>query len=464
LELIKMAVEFDPLLGKPVFVSPVNRFSTSSALSAFLSSLSDASATLNLIGDSTGNDATDWLYRLLAEKLGPALPSVCIRYRLWSDAAQDYGGWTTIQAGASGQRYAVIGGTYTWMYLTANTKTRTSADKEIVIKCEMADWTPASEARLCGHGGGAGSRGWYISVATNGAIKFNWSADGTALTTVTSSVPPFVNGTAYTLRVKFDSDDGTSKYNVKIDYSTDDSANWTNIADSTGAATSTIFATSGDYQIGGYSGVLNWTGKFYQMHVKDGIAGPQMISSSIDSWGSSDTTASQNNAMGGSPTLYVYNGSHAGAGLSYFNDATRFPKMAAISSGPQLTIISTGHNDVAYRGDGQLQTAWTTLMTALKARQLSAGFVVLTQNPRNTAQTTGKNFSEEQRMTEHVLPLMLQRHGVEVIDTYRAFTRAVTAGATLADLVSDGVHPTVGAGVDVWLNEVWRVFRARMLM
>ncbi len=60
------------------------------------------SPTILLQGDSTNNDDTDWVYRWLVEKLGPA--------KLWDDTSSRYGGWSTLQAGSAGQRYIQFDG------------------------------------------------------------------------------------------------------------------------------------------------------------------------------------------------------------------------------------------------------------------------------------------------------------------------------------------------------------------
>ena len=54
------------------------------------------------------------------------------------------------------------------------------------------------------------------------------------------------------------------------------------------------------------------------------------------------------------------------------------------------------------------------------------------------------------------MPQLTQRLNIGCVDTYKAFQLAVAGGATIADLVSDGIHPTAPAGVNVWLNEAWK--------
>jgi hypothetical protein len=436
-------------------------FNDSRALASLIAAVEyDCSGILTLIGDSTGDESTDWLYRLLSEKLGPSLPQTCIRYCLWDDATQKYGIWSTLQGGTSGQRYARFDGDGgSRIILADDIIAASSSDVEIEIKLSLDDWTPAAQGRIVGRLGGAGNRGWYLLVNTNGTLSFSWSADGTALITKNSSAHNFSNGVAYTIRVKLDIDNGGGGFTLDIDTSPDEGANWTSIYHDVGAAgTTSIYATTANYEIGAVSGSGTTAGNVYDVIIRDGFSGPYRVPAAIEAWGSTHQANSDLNSFGGSPTLYVFNGSMPGGNIVYFGDSTRLPKMA-VPNVVQCVILATGHNDVAYRISTRLLPAWTDYLTALTARMTTAGFVVLTENPRDQAESAGNLFGDEARNILHALPLMLQRFGVEVIDTYRAFGKSRD---TLANLVGDGVHPTKPAGVNVWINEIWRVISNRL--
>lgn len=413
------------------------------------------SPTILLQGDSTNNDNTDWFYRWLVEKLGPAKPAACIRYTLWDDTSSRYGGWSTLQAGSAGQRYIQFDGVTKCNINPADLVTIASADLEVEIKLSMDDWTPAAQKRVVGILGNAGNRAWYLILNTNGNLQLSWSADGTALNSSNqSSTPPFVDGTAYRIRASLVAATGA----ISISYSTDDGANWTSILTQTFGATS-IFASTAALHIGNVGGSGAYAGKVYEVAVRDGVGGPQRNPLSIESFYSDDTSLTP---LGGSPTVYAVNGSQPGAGIaSYLDDSTRRPKMA-ISSPAELVLFSTGHNDVASRDPVTLASVWSTYLSNMRTRLPGADFVGLTQNPRYTGQAAGLSNSDTHRILAMTLGALWQRHDVGVVDTYRAFMRAVAAGGSLSTLVADGVHPSAGSGVDVWVNEVDRVARQRV--
>lgn len=64
------------------------------------------------------------------------------------------------------------------------------------------------------------------------------------------------------------------------------------------------------------------------MQVRDGIDGKAVSPQPIDAWSPRASSGSfVAGSFGGSPTLYVLNGSHPGAAYTYFPDTTRHPKM-----------------------------------------------------------------------------------------------------------------------------------------
>jgi hypothetical protein len=68
-----------------------------------------ASAVLNILGDSTGNETFEWAYRL-SVWLGQQFPAYTVLYRLWDDTAQAYGTATTLQTGTGAQTLTVYNG------------------------------------------------------------------------------------------------------------------------------------------------------------------------------------------------------------------------------------------------------------------------------------------------------------------------------------------------------------------
>lgn len=68
-----------------------------------------ANASVVLLGDSTGNETTEWFYRLLTA-LGAKFPRWTITYHLWNDGNQTYDAPTTIQTGNGSRTLTVYNG------------------------------------------------------------------------------------------------------------------------------------------------------------------------------------------------------------------------------------------------------------------------------------------------------------------------------------------------------------------
>lgn len=66
-------------------------------------------AVLGVLGDSTGNETTEWIYRLLTW-LGTVFPSWTIVWRVWDDTSQAYEAPVTIQAGTGARTLTVYNG------------------------------------------------------------------------------------------------------------------------------------------------------------------------------------------------------------------------------------------------------------------------------------------------------------------------------------------------------------------
>lgn len=453
-------------VGDPAFVYDAlsEDDMANTAFAAMLGALkSDRSALLSILGDSTGNETTDWPYVLADTKIKAAMPDVCIRYALWDNGAQGYGAWTTIQEGTLGQRHIVTDGSHMARILNGKILSSASGDLDVEFKVAMDDWTPSAQKRILGILGNAGNRAWYLTLNTNGTISLIWSADGTNLITVTSTAPTVTDGQAIWIRARLDVDNGGGGYTPTIDYSIDERATWTNIYSNVGnSGTTSIFASTNDLQAGAVSGSGGWTGKLYEVALRDGIGGSNRLPQSIEGWFDDTTTRL---VYGGSPTLIILNGSYAGAGITatsgYLNNSTRFPKMLP-SSPVHLVMLNTGHNETPERASANFYTVYEAWIDQVEARSPLAAIVALNQNPRNIANPTGDARADTHAQQMLALPLMLSKRGVECVNTYRAFMRAVASGSSLADLVSDGVHPDTPAGVAISVDEIWRLMQARL--
>lgn len=437
---------------------------TSGAFAAVIDGLrSDQSAAIQVAGDSTGNADDEWPY-LLCQWLGQQVPAAHVRRRVWNDANQAYDPWAVIQTGAAGERHALFPGNQRTMTTAVASIPHPAGDLDIRVRASLDDWSPAATQSLFGHFGAAGQRGWVLQVTATGALSFQWTTDGTTVIQKTSSALPLADGAEAWVRVVLDVDNGQGGY-TWLAYHSTDGITWTQIGSSvttTGGATSVFAAPSTDYEIGGRgSNGEPVKGKIYEVQLRDGIDGKIVNPQPIDSWVPRALSGSNPAAtFGGSPTLYLLNGSQSGSAVAYHAEATRLPKMCHPYSG-SLVFLSLLHNSGADVGP-VLLAQWDAYLAALKARLPSSSFCLLTQNPQVPPRTVDTIRPQAQRRRE--LMAWAARNAVACIDTYRAFADRPDGGVGL--IAADGIHPTAStgsgtAGEDVWVQAVQRAFAAR---
>jgi hypothetical protein len=416
------------------------------------------SAWLTVLGDSTGNETTEWPY-LLAQWLGSQYPSCRVQHALWNDTNQRYDPWTVVQA-AAGERYVAFTNPGRTAFLRPDAFTMPTGDIDIRVKLAMDDWTPAAQTAIAARYGGAGSRGFFFAIGATGTIDFNWTTDGTTNIQKVSSATGFTDGTAGWVRVTLDVDNGAGGYTWTA-YTSTDGDTWTQVGISnvtTGGATSIFVPTTTNWEIGGRGGNGSMlAGKVYEVQIRDGIDGKTVNPQPVDAWLFNPTSGSNIiPSFGGSPTLYILNGSRSGADLTYLADSTRMPLMTRSAPG-QLVFLSTSHNDADKVG-ASLTSAWDSWLTALKARLPGAAFCLLTQNPEISPRTLDLTKPHAQRRRE--LMTWAARSGVYCIDTYGAFQADPRGVAALLNV--DGIHPTNAAGSNagsqLWADTVKRAF------
>ena len=98
--------------------------STQRLLSALHAEFADQ--TVLFVGDSTGNETTEWIY-LLTQALAAQWPRWTVQYRLWNDGATSYDAPVTIQAGTGSRTLTIYNAsvagysTYSWQAARADT-------------------------------------------------------------------------------------------------------------------------------------------------------------------------------------------------------------------------------------------------------------------------------------------------------------------------------------------------------
>ena len=418
---------------------------------------SGRSACMQLQGDSTGNADYEW-FRLITNWLGSQHSTAHVKYKVWNDTSQAYDAWTTVQAGASGERHALF--VPTWArshYVPQAAIPHIGGDIDVRARVSLDNWAAGATQTLVARYGSAGFHAWKMEITTGNLLNFAWSTDGTTdITKVSSTAPAFTAGQEGWVRCTLDVDNGLGGYSWK-GYTSTDGVTWTEIGSSvttSGGATS-IFDAPQEYEIGarGQTGG-NIEGKIYEVQIRDGVGGKIVSPQPIDAWVPRAASGSYvPGTFGGSPTLYVLNGSHPGAAYTYFSDATRHPKMVHPYAG-SLAFQSCSHNDSENIGHLYLASRKTWL-DLTDARAAGSQVVLVTQNPE-VAPISAHSIACHARR-RNLLMAWGARNGLAVIDTYKAFQDS--AGGVAALLETDGIHPNA-TGSQVWADTVTAAFDA----
>lgn len=444
------------LIAVDPFESADAQFARAQRLGAFTglkAALADGSRScaIQVIGDSTGNDTTDWVYRM-AQTLAPLYPDWNVHYRLWSDSTQQFGASIAVQAAASGPRYLDCSTGATTRRLDASVSPYLSGVIDVRVKVSMTDWTPATQAIFCGKSSADPQRGWYFGVNSAGLLFFTYSTDGNAatLSTTFNNTGPnaWVDGQTYWARCIFNPNNGSSQRTYDFKVSTD-GITWTSIGTQVVVAGAvTVFNNSATgFELGGVAAGVGSTGmKVYEVQIRNGADGPNVVPAIPDLWPPYNVSAAY---FGGAPNLTFVNASYPGGEIGYLGDSTRLPKLTP-NYGQLVTFLSDSHNEGVYVG-----RAWTSRYeawrAAVEAQLPGVPTIILTQNP----ETSGTTWYREHRQRRLDLLAYARQKAVDYIDTYGAFIAAGWPGA----LMADAVHPNA-TGSDLWRDVVMTAFDA----
>lgn len=415
------------------------------------------STVIQMTGDSTGDGTgvtvgdPEWFY-LLGNKLGQKFPNYNVARMQWNDTNSNYDPLTYVQNGPSGKSYMTLTGTASGLKWQAAAIT---GDLRVEVEVRMVDYTPASSQILAAQYTSSGNQvSWYFGIGTNGRPFFAWSTDGT--TTVTSksatAAPTATDGvTIIYLAAEHDVDDGAGNNLVKF-YTSSDGTNWTQLGSTiTTAGTTSHFNSTGPYTIGSRdsSHALPAAGDFFSIRIRNGLGttGSSVVPPLVDTWTNTTAVSSPNAYPGGSPTLLMVNGSQGGKDItSYFNDATRLPRLFAPKR-QNLIFLSSGQNDDNLTGQDWINT-YSTWVGNIKALLPGVPIVSVTQDPpQNPPRNPLDVWARTCRGTD-LTTWSKSQTGVYVVDTWPAFTDPST------QINSDGVHP-LGPGSQAWCDYVY---------
>lgn len=421
-------------------------------LKAALADTTARSCAVQVLGDSTGNEAAEWVYEF-AQAVAVDYPAWTVQHRLWADATQQYGAATTLQTGTAGERYLDCSTGTKTRRMDSSVSPAITGPLDVRVRVRLADWTPAATVYTIGKNQGVdGSRGWYFGVNTVGYLTLSSTSDGTAAGLVTKSstaAAPFLDGATGWIRFTYTPDNGAAGYDVKF-YTSTDGATWTQLGTTvTTAGVRTIFNPAAvGYELGGQSSAIGVsTMRVYEAEIRDGIDGPSVVPALPDLWPPYSSEAAQ---VVGAPVLTFVNGSHPGGNIAYLGESARLPKMTP-DYGQLVTFLSDSHNEGVSMG-AQWTSLYDTWRGNVETQVPGSPVVVLTQNPQTTAATWYREHSKRR------LDLVgyARVKGLGVIDTYQAFLARPDWATTL---MADSVHPNA-AGQDLWRDTVKAAFDA----
>lgn len=442
--------------------APVDGYSTA-AQRAFVGRLNAQAgpAILTVLGDSTGNDATDWFRPFFAD-LGEAFPAWTVQHRLWSDTNQGYGPPTYAQVGTDGLAYLVPGSDGA---TTPDSASKSLANCDVMIRAHVRkdDINAAGEQNIASDfSPSAGNRSWRLYM-TNGNLYFGYSVDGTTLVEAlvansAATAASFADGEDFYVGVQVTRDNGAGNSRIEAIKSTDGTT-WSTFgtAVTSGAVITSLFNGIASIEVGSRSlGTLSWAGRIYWVEVYKGLTTSDPLAfrfdaslyqtgtTFVDAEGSTWTLGAAASITLGAPLLLAMNGSHPGATISYAEDATRQPKL--LSAPSNMVIFNWGHNQT----ETDVQSVYEALVADVTTSEPSATIVVCRQNPQHSGAT---NYLRQNRHQSNIGE-MAARNGYGVIDGYQAF---IDTGSPDTYVDTNDVHPTT-AGYVLWANAARRTF------
>lgn len=417
-------------------------------------------AVVSLIGDSTGDETTEW-FETLTDWLRGQVPNTTSKICRWSDTNQGYGLPFTQQVGT--EEASVIFNATHYIVTPDSAAVSLTGDMAISFDFAAADWTTTFSPALLTKFGASGQRSFRFYVEqTTGLLVFAWYPDGVNAKTCKSSVAPTIaDGSRIRLGVEIDVDDGAGSHAVKF-YTGTGLNGWVQLGTTqvaAGGGTTSIFDSTTQLAIGARSdsSVDNIIGTFYSCSLISGRLQTGKIVASYDP-GLYPTQGGDGITKGitgetwtpvGTPTinyspiLLVFNGSASGKNISYSNDDTRLALQTPIE--PNIFFISYGHNET-----WSVLSTWDVLATKFRTRYPLCPIVGVTQNPQKSPRL-GTQIARQQQIAAEVAQLASLR-GYGLLD---AFT--VLSSDPSLYVMADGVHPTV-EGSKVWADEAKLLF------
>lgn len=399
-------------------------------------------------GDSTGNEVTDWVY-LWCQTMGTAYPSLAIDHRLWNDTTQGYDAAVPIQAGTAPSPGIVFRDTFT----------RTASDLYLSTPDIGAAW---------GRDGSNASGDWTLdgnkavrtADATSGNVLADGNTPGDIKLTVVGTISTLATGSSYTTQFTLKRLSSTNRIVLTITISTTGSVTWaiakvingtsTTIANTTSLTALTTNTANQPftlvYQVVGLNvsatiGASTITATLLQSDadlldqatVSAVIAHPS-TAMTMDTYTMELVTPSQPQKM------TVYNCSVPGSNLSY-----QQPRISSIAPvAPDLMIINTGHN-YSTNTPAQYATAIDSFLSDYLSVFPNTGILITSQNPQK-APAANRIFHYTRQTS---LRSYCAKRGIGYVPLFEKWINEPDGGVSMIN--PDGVHPVL-TGSQFWAN------------
>lgn len=174
-----------------------------------------------------------------------------------------------------------------------------TGDIDVRVDVQMPDWTPSANQTLISKYTGTGNqRSWQLQIASNGTLRYLWSANGEspALFAVSTAALGATDGSRWCVRVTHDVDNGSGGNTVRFYWTVPggiDGTGWFQIGNAvTATGTTSLFSSSADLIIGAENAGAgsNLNGRVYAAQVRDGIGGDIATYPIFSTWATTSTT------------------------------------------------------------------------------------------------------------------------------------------------------------------------------
>lgn len=412
---------------------------------------SDADVQFLFISDSTGDDSTEFIRSFVETYVAPAFPTCRVNYIPFNSVSNNYLIW----------QQAINTGTEPYVTVSATDGRGWAVDPDLVgtegtelelrVDCAMDDWgSDALDQTFISRYGSAGHISWRLYSAYGGTLKFEWSVDGTNLTTATCSVTyglsAWANNSRRRVGVTLKCDNGSGGYEVKFYASSVDNSSYSQVGNTiVGGATTSIYNAANQTVEIGSRGATNaavtagntmfGAGKFYSAYCASTIGGANRLPVFIREWNAPYGSLGTRN---GGPQISVYNASVGGTNLTAH--AVQDTAERQISRSRMAFVwIASSHNEITASHDKTFIDALDLEMQRVAARIRYPLFTLCTQNPLYSPITEDK--MQSQRARNILLHAKCAYSRLCMADIYNAY------GTNRALVATDGMHPLAAGSV-----------------